>query len=102
VLSDAGYYLGYIGKWHLDWPTENDPANPGQYVDSKQTVVTALMNGMAMARLINIAIRTTTTPTGSVMNRASGRQNMKPTKRLSFLRVITSNDQSSPLLCLCR
>ncbi|EGR7951413.1 sulfatase [Vibrio vulnificus] len=36
VLSDAGYYLGYIGKWHLDWPTENDPANPGQYVDSKR------------------------------------------------------------------
>ena len=33
VLADAGYYIGYIGKWHLDLPTPNDPENPGQYVD---------------------------------------------------------------------
>ncbi|MBR9786878.1 MAG: sulfatase [Vibrionaceae bacterium] len=33
VLSMAGYHVGYIGKWHLDVPTPNDPAKPGHYVD---------------------------------------------------------------------
>lgn len=33
VLLDAGYETAYIGKWHLDYPTPNDPANPGNYVD---------------------------------------------------------------------
>jgi arylsulfatase A-like enzyme len=36
VLKDAGYHLGYIGKWHLDYPTPNDPANPGNYVDPRR------------------------------------------------------------------
>ncbi|MEI8598066.1 sulfatase-like hydrolase/transferase [Vibrio sp. M60_M31a] len=26
VLSEVGYNVGYIGKWHLDVPTANDPA----------------------------------------------------------------------------
>lgn len=33
VLSNAGYHVGYIGKWHLDLPTANDPENPGCFVD---------------------------------------------------------------------
>ncbi|NVD06466.1 sulfatase [Vibrio sp. JPW-9-11-11] len=33
ALSMAGYHVGYIGKWHLDVPTPNDPVNPGHYVD---------------------------------------------------------------------
>ncbi len=33
TLSMAGYHIGYIGKWHLDVPTPNDPAKPGHYVD---------------------------------------------------------------------
>lgn len=33
VLKEAGYAMGYIGKWHLDFPLPNDPANPGNYVD---------------------------------------------------------------------
>lgn len=33
ALSMAGYHVGYIGKWHLDVPTPNDPAKPGHYVD---------------------------------------------------------------------
>ncbi len=32
VLSNKGYSCGYIGKWHLDKPLPNDPANPGKYV----------------------------------------------------------------------
>ena len=35
VLSDADYETAYIGKWHLDFPTPNDPANPGHYVDPR-------------------------------------------------------------------
>ncbi len=35
ALSVAGYHVGYIGKWHLDFPTPNDPQNPGSYVDCK-------------------------------------------------------------------
>ncbi|MGD8171358.1 sulfatase family protein [Vibrio sp. TRT 21S02] len=33
ALAQAGYDVGYIGKWHLDLPTANDPINPGRYVD---------------------------------------------------------------------
>lgn len=32
VLGRNGYSCGYIGKWHLDKPEPNDPANPGKYV----------------------------------------------------------------------
>ncbi|PRY96429.1 sulfatase [Marinilabilia salmonicolor] len=35
VISQAGYETAYIGKWHLDFPTPNDPANPGHYVDPR-------------------------------------------------------------------
>lgn len=35
VLFEAGYETAYIGKWHLDYPTPNDPANPGNYVDPR-------------------------------------------------------------------
>ena len=36
VLKKGGYALGYIGKWHLDYPLSNDPANPGNYVDPRE------------------------------------------------------------------
>lgn len=36
VLHKAGYSQGYIGKWHLNFPTPNDPANPGNYVDPRR------------------------------------------------------------------
>ena len=32
VLGRNNYSCGYIGKWHLDKPEPNDPANPGHYV----------------------------------------------------------------------
>lgn len=35
VLNNAGYETAYIGKWHLDFPLPNDPANPGHYVDPR-------------------------------------------------------------------
>lgn len=35
VLSENGYSCGYIGKLHADFPTPNDPANPGHYVSSR-------------------------------------------------------------------
>jgi len=38
VLSRNGYDCGYIGKYHLDYPTRNNPQNPGTYVDDKQPV----------------------------------------------------------------
>ena len=36
VLSEEGYNLAYFGKWHLDFPTPNDPVNPGNYVDPRR------------------------------------------------------------------
>lgn len=33
VFSRAGYNCAYIGKLHVDHPTPNDPARPGQYVE---------------------------------------------------------------------
>jgi arylsulfatase A-like enzyme len=33
TLAQAGYHVGYIGKWHLDVPVANDPENPGHFVD---------------------------------------------------------------------
>ena len=38
VFSMAGYDCAYIGKLHVDYPTPNDPANPGHYVEDKQPV----------------------------------------------------------------
>jgi arylsulfatase A-like enzyme len=35
VLHDAGYTLGYIGKYHLDHPIPNDPDRPGRYVNGE-------------------------------------------------------------------
>ena len=32
VLKEAGYSCGYIGKYHMDHPTPNDPQRPGNYV----------------------------------------------------------------------
>jgi len=36
VLQTEGYNLAYFGKWHLDFPTPNDPVNPGNYVDPRR------------------------------------------------------------------
>lgn len=33
VFSRAGYHCAYIGKLHVDYPTPNDPARPGHYVE---------------------------------------------------------------------
>ncbi|WP_430817504.1 sulfatase family protein [Carboxylicivirga sp. RSCT41] len=36
VLAKENYNLAYFGKWHLDFPTPNDPVNPGNYVDPRR------------------------------------------------------------------
>lgn len=36
VLNAHGYSCGYIGKLHADFPTPNDPANPGHYVSDRR------------------------------------------------------------------
>ena len=36
VLNAQGYSCGYIGKLHADYPTPNDPANPGHYVSDRR------------------------------------------------------------------
>ncbi|MFA7155813.1 MAG: sulfatase-like hydrolase/transferase, partial [Proteiniphilum sp.] len=33
-----GYNCTYIGKYHLDYPTPNDPDHPGQYVENRDPV----------------------------------------------------------------
>lgn len=35
VFSKAGYDCAYIGKYHLDVPTPNDPEHPGEYVEKQ-------------------------------------------------------------------
>lgn len=35
VYNSAGYDCAYFGKLHTDFPTKNDPENPGNYVESK-------------------------------------------------------------------
>lgn len=36
VLKSKGYSCGYIGKLHADFPTKNDPENPGHYVSERR------------------------------------------------------------------
>jgi arylsulfatase A-like enzyme len=38
VLSAKGYDCAYIGKLHVDYPTKNNPQNPGTYVENKTPV----------------------------------------------------------------
>lgn len=38
VLSRNGYDCAYIGKWHLDFPTRNNPQHPGTYVENRNPV----------------------------------------------------------------
>ncbi|GAB1415063.1 sulfatase [Paludibacter sp.] len=38
VLSQNGYDCAYIGKLHVDFPTKNNPQNPGTYVEAKNPV----------------------------------------------------------------
>lgn len=38
VLSKVGYDCAYFGKLHADYPTPNDPSNPGHYVDNSKIV----------------------------------------------------------------
>ena len=35
VFSKNGYECAYFGKLHADFPTPNDPANPGHYVEDR-------------------------------------------------------------------
>lgn len=35
VYSQTGYDCAYFGKLHTDYPTMNDPENPGKYVEDK-------------------------------------------------------------------
>lgn len=36
VYSESGYDCAYIGKLHVDFPTPNDPGNPGNYVETQR------------------------------------------------------------------
>ena len=36
VFKGAGYSCAYIGKLHVDFPTENNPQNPGTYVSERR------------------------------------------------------------------
>ncbi len=38
LYSQNGYNCAYIGKYHLDFPTPNDPDNPGHYVEHRDPV----------------------------------------------------------------
>lgn len=38
VFSSLGYDCAYIGKLHADFPTPNDPENPGHYVEDSKPV----------------------------------------------------------------
>lgn len=38
VFSQSGYDCAYFGKLHADFPTPNDPNNPGQYVETQRPV----------------------------------------------------------------
>ncbi|MDL2214599.1 sulfatase [Dysgonomonas sp. OttesenSCG-928-M03] len=38
VYSRSGYDCAYIGKLHTDFPTPNDPENPGHYVEIQRPV----------------------------------------------------------------
>lgn len=38
VFQKAGYDCAYFGKLHVDYPTPNDPARPGHYVEEKRPV----------------------------------------------------------------
>lgn len=38
LYSQNGYNCAYIGKYHLDYPTPNDPDHPGQYVELRNPV----------------------------------------------------------------
>ena len=38
VFSKNGYDCAYLGKLHADFPTPNDPENPGEYVETKRPV----------------------------------------------------------------
>ncbi|MDD4591914.1 MAG: sulfatase [Parabacteroides sp.] len=38
VFSQKGYDCGYIGKLHVDYPTQNNPQAPGTYVEDRSTV----------------------------------------------------------------
>ena len=38
VFSRAGYDCAYFGKLHADFPTPDDPANPGHYVEEQDPV----------------------------------------------------------------
>ena len=38
VFNGAGYDCAYFGKLHADFPTPNDPENPGHYVETQRPV----------------------------------------------------------------
>lgn len=38
VFRENGYDCAYFGKLHADFPTPDDPQNPGHYVENKQPV----------------------------------------------------------------
>lgn len=38
VFARAGYECAYFGKYHLDFPTPNDPQHPKKYVEDQQPV----------------------------------------------------------------
>lgn len=38
VFRKSGYECAYFGKLHVDFPTPNDPNNPGEYVENQRPV----------------------------------------------------------------
>lgn len=38
VFKSTGYACGYIGKLHVNFPTPDDPENPGHYVETQRPV----------------------------------------------------------------
>lgn len=86
VFSKAGYDCAYFGKLHADFPTPNDPARPGQYVEDKRPVwdadtpknaATVSITGILMERSMSIRTRITGIPTVCATTRRSGRPCMK-------------------------
>lgn len=99
VFSKAGYDCAYFGKLHADFPTPNDPENPGQYVETQRPVwdaytrkngVTDLIIGILMVRSTSIRIRIIGIRTVRDMIRKNGRLSMNQAKLflISGMRVM--------------
>ena len=83
VFSKNGYDCAYFGKLHADFPTPNDPENPGEYVETKRPVwdaYTPLTTGTLTAHSMNIRTLIIGIQTENVMTRKNGLRFTKPNK----------------------